>query len=424
MDDLEERLRRGLQHPSLSGDAERILADVHRGARARRQRRVALVAAGVLAVLTATGVLASPATRPDGSPPVTSPSSPAVSPTAPTATPTPTAKETPDGGTTSLRLTITTGFEPTRHGTVWWVSAAACSGTPCALLLKDLPDGHGEKVHVFQWPVGEQSDVPPVDSVTVSDDGQNVWVWGPLLWSSHDGGKTWTPADLPGRRSDIPLQLTTAAGRVYVWQPGLANLWSTAVGSDDWADVPVPSQVASVESVTHVADKLVLTASVAEDRQLIVMDPTGAHWYEVKAPCQGEVPPISTTGTALFEPCPSPDGLYGNVGAPWIVRSTDGETWTHFAAVQPSSYVDAVVPVDDEQVLVVTGDGGLLVTADGQQPVALTLAKGETVISGKFVSPRRGYLLVGGRGGVGLAPSAPSRILSTTDGGHTWSQVD
>lgn len=404
MDELEERLRRGLQHPSLSGDAERILADVHRGARARRQRRVALVAAGVLAVLTATGVLASPATRPDGNPPVTSPSSPAPSPTT-----APTATATPDEAPPALRLTGATGFDATADGAVWSVSADTCGGTPCALLRKDLPDGHSEKVHVFTWDAGGGSDVPPVDSVTVSADGRDMWVWGPQLWSSHDGGKTWVPADLPGRRSEIPLQLTTVDGRVFAWQGDLAHVWTAPVGSDVWADFPVPTQVTRVEDVTSLGGRLVLSTYVADRRKLVLMDSSGSHWREVEAPCQGEVPPIRSTGSVLVAVCPG-DGSFGDAPA-IIMESTDGETWAPFAGVRHSSYVDAVIPVDADTVFVVTGEGGLLVTAGGQEPVDLTLGQDESVISGEFVTPEHGYLLV----------AAPSRILSTTDGGRTWS---
>lgn len=406
MDELEERLRRGLQHHSASGDAERILADVHHGARVRRQRRTALVAAGVLAVLTATGVLTGPGTQ-DGSGPDLA-ASPSSSPA-----PEPTAKTTTDDAPpSSLRLTGTTGIDATPDGSVWWVSAGTCSGTPCALLLKDLPDGPGKKVHVFQWDAGDRPDLPPIDSVTVSDDGRDVWVWGPQLWSSHDGGKTWVQADLPGRRSEVPLQLTTADGRVFVWQPALAHVWSAQVGSDDWADFSVPTQVTRVEDITSLGDQLVLSTYIADRRKLVLMDSSGAHWREVDAPCQGEVPPISSTGSVLVAVCPG-NGSFGD-GPAVIVESPDGETWTPFAGVQHSSYVDAVVPVDGDTVLVVTGEGGLLVTADGQEPVDLTLGRDGSVIAGEFVTSQRGYLLV----------ASPSRLLTTDDGGRTWTQVD
>ena len=67
MDELEDRVRRGLQHPSMSAEATEILADVHRGVRNRQQRRLAVGAAGVLAVLTASGVLTGTTTGPDRS---------------------------------------------------------------------------------------------------------------------------------------------------------------------------------------------------------------------------------------------------------------------------------------------------------------------------------------------------------------------
>jgi len=65
MDEFEDRVRRTLQHPSMSADATEVLADVHRGVRNRQQRRLAVGAAGLLAVLTATGVLTGTTTGPD-----------------------------------------------------------------------------------------------------------------------------------------------------------------------------------------------------------------------------------------------------------------------------------------------------------------------------------------------------------------------
>ena len=86
MDELEDRVRRALQHPSTSAAATEILADVHRGVRNRQQRRLAVGAAALLAALTATGLLAAPSTGPSTGPSDV-PDRPSGSTSAPTSTP-------------------------------------------------------------------------------------------------------------------------------------------------------------------------------------------------------------------------------------------------------------------------------------------------------------------------------------------------
>jgi photosystem II stability/assembly factor-like uncharacterized protein len=97
-----------------------------------------------------------------------------------------------------------------------------------------------------------------------------------------------------------------------------------------------------------------------------------------------------------------------------VRRSWDGETWKPFAGVTHSSYVDDVVPIDDDSVFVVTGGGGLVVTETGQEHVALPLGKDGTSLHGEFVDAEHGYLLV----------TMPPRLLTTDDGGRTWSQFE
>jgi hypothetical protein len=154
----------------------------------------------------------------------------------------------------------------------------------------------------------------------------------------------------------------------------------------------------------------VVVSAMKDDRRMVLsLNLSGESWHEADAPCQGEVGTIRSTGSVLMAPCPG-DGSFDD--APLVVwRSWEGETWKPFVGVHHSSYVDDVIPRDDDSVFVVTGEGGLVVTEAGQEPVDLPLGKNDTSLQGEFVDRDHGVLLV----------TSPPRLLTTDDGGRTWS---
>jgi hypothetical protein len=421
MDELENRLRRGLQHPSMSAEATEILADVHRGVRNRQQRRLAVGAAGVLAVLTATGVLTGTTTGPDRDSDVaTSPTSPTSDPSETSETSATTRPATPAGS-----LTGTTGFDATPTGSVFWVSAETCAGSPCSVLHRAEPGVGSEEVHTFEYDdpaVARKAELPPVESVTVSDDERDLWVhagWdsGPRgagaeqLWTSHDGGAHWAQQDLGGNPTDRVL-IEPVGDQVFALQGFPVRVWRSPAGSDDWSPVALPDGYTYADQLTSLGNSVVVSAMKADQRMMLTLNAAGGSWHEAEAPCQGEVGAIRRTGTELLAPCPG-DGSFSD--APLVLwRSWDGEMWKPFAGVTHSSYVENVVPIDDDAVFVVTGDGGLVVTEDGQEQVDLPMGRSDGALYGEFADAEHGYLLV----------TSPPALLATEDGGHTWSPFE
>jgi hypothetical protein len=414
MDELEDRLRRGLQHPSASADATKILADVHRGVRNRQQRRLAVGAAGVLAVLTASGLVTGTTTGPDRADNLA---------TSPTATPSRTAAtDSPDAADS---LTGTTGFDATPTGAVFWVSAATCDGQPCSVLHRAVPGAAAEVVHtvVHDGPAGAEADeLPPVEAVRVSDDERDLWVhagWdsGPRgagagqLWTSHDGGAHWAQQDLGGNPQGR-LLVEPVGDQVFALQGSPVRVWRSPAGADDWSSVALPDGYPYADQLTALGNSVVVSAMKDDRRMLLSLNSSGGSWHEAEYPCQGEVGPVRSTGTVLMAPCPG-DGSFSD--APLVVwRSWDGEMWKPFAGVTHSSYVDNVFPIDDDAVFVVTGEGGLVVTEDGQGKVHLPVGRDVGSLYGEFADAERGYLLV----------TSPPRLLATDDGGRTWTLVD
>ena len=418
MDELEDRVRRGLQHPTTSADATEILADVHRGVRNRQQRRLAVGAAGVLAVLTASGLLTGTTTGPDRAADVA---------TGPTATSAPSETSATARPATPGSLTGTTGFDATPTGAVFWVSAATCAGSPCSVLHRAEPGVGAETVHTFEYDdpaAARRNELPPVESVRVSDDERDLWVYagwdsGPRgagaeqLWTSHDGGAHWAQQDLGGNPTDRVL-IEPVGDQVFALQSFPVRVWRSPAGSDDWSSVALPEGYSYADQLTSLGSSVVVSAMKDDRRMVLTLTASGGswHWREVEAPCQGEVGAIRGTGTALLAPCPG-DGKFDDAQVV-VWRSADGVTWKPFAGVHHSSYVDNVFPIDDDSVFVVTGEGGLIVTETGQEQVDLPLGKNDGSLRGEFVDAERGYLLV----------TSPPRLLATEDGGQTWSPVE
>ncbi len=414
MDELENRLRRGLQHPSMSAEATEILADVHRGVRNRQQRRLAVGAAGVLAVLTATGVLTGTSTGPDRSRDIAN--GPTASPSATSAT---TRPATPDAES----LTGTAGFDVATSG-VFWLSTSTCGEQPCSVLHRAEPGGGAEVVHTFAFDTpasANRDELPPVESVRVSDDGRDLWVYpgwnsglsgdGGQLWTSHDGGVQWARQDLGGNPKDR-LEVEPVGDQVFALQSFPSRVWRSPAGSDDWVPVSLPDGYGYADQLTSLGNSVVVSAMKDDRRMVLTLNASGGSWHAAEYPCQGEVGALRGTGTVLMAPCPG-DGSFAD--APLVVwRSWDGEMWKPFAGVNHSSYVDNVFPIDDDSVFVVTGDGGLIVTETGQEQVDLPLGKNDGSLQGRVrPTPHRGYLLV----------TSPPRLLTTDDGGQTWTLV-
>jgi hypothetical protein len=408
MDELEDRVRRTLQHPSTSADATEILAEVHRRARLRRRRRAAVGVAATVTVL-AGSVLLVPGAGPSGSPDVAASTTP---------TPMPTSRTDPPDGRPSMLLLGTTGFDAAPGGSLWRVRSTTCDGWACAELLRSSGDGQGvETVGRIEFDDQAEADLyelPPVELVRVGEGEQDLWAFGQQLWSSHDGGASWDRQRLSGDNPRGRVLVEPVGDSVFALQDGgPVRVWRSSSSADIWSSVPLPGGVEYAEQMTALGDTLVVTAYL-DDRRVLLLNDGGDTWRQGEPPCQGEAGPVRTSGTVLTMPCPAEGNAFDRGARVVVWRSADGETWTPFAGVRHSSFLDDVFPVDDATVFAVTGEGGLLVTSDGQERVDLPLGKDDTSLSGRFVSPERGYLLV----------TSPARLLGTEDGGRTWTRVD
>jgi photosystem II stability/assembly factor-like uncharacterized protein len=127
---------------------------------------------------------------------------------------------------------VPAGFSPESFTAIseltWWLlGIAPCDGHSCTSIVHTIDGG----------PSFTRIPAPPTTAVANVrfgnlDDG---YAFGQQLWSTHDGGRTWTRQRLGAAVNDLEI----AAGRVYaiVASRGHTQLMSSPITTDSWSAV-------------------------------------------------------------------------------------------------------------------------------------------------------------------------------------------
>ena len=266
------------------------------------------------------------------------------------------------------------------------------------------------------------------------------WAFGPQLWATHDGGKSWRQIGTGGLRVTA---LETAGQRVFAvwarctgrgadWAAGCTSqtLYSAAPGSNRWA--PVPGAGASFSlSGTASAAALVLTAGrgylLAPDGELLAgpVTSTGG-WQPVAggpAPClpgaaQADGQPggalLASTMNELVLVCP---GATAGGSQPKTVYTSanHGRTWVK-AGPAPSAGTATSVAGSAASTIVLATTAGIEVSRDG----------GTTWTAAQGTLPAGGFSYVGmttaAQGVAVPADASVHAVWLTYDGGATWQE--
>jgi hypothetical protein len=247
---------------------------------------------------------------------------------------------------------------------------------------------------------------PPDGSAGVGQirflDIRDGWAFGPALWVTHSGGASWTQENTFGQRV---MDLETAGDRAFALLatcsgtgPDYAadctsvSLYSSAVGSDQWTQVPGSTASMSVQPAGSQpsAASLVLTGDrgylLAPSGELLSGPLTGAAWTvaDQVLPCQPGPPgPAGQPGAALL----------GADSAGPVLVCTSGAQEFQASGSQSGSVFQS-------------SDGGQQWSATGTPPAA-----GGTAVS--LAAQAGGLLLLATAGG----------IYRSGNGGSTWGQV-
>ena len=320
---------------------QQMIDEVRRGARRRRNRRQAasiVAAVWVLVVGLAVGgsLLSERDPAPEAAP------HPTQTPWEPNArTPTGEAYAVDAGGDRVL------------------ATVAGAPGCGCTELWR-LDESGWEKVHEFPEEF--------VERLELAQDGRLGLAAAPGgdLWSTRDGGETWTheafkgALDGGGCAEHSYLFTTTGDERWPAWAVDAVGrtLWRF---NGDYFERASYDELGAVQNVWGLGGRLVVQTwpqgEGSVESGLFTSIDDGRTWSEIDVPCPGETAPVPGPAS-LWMTCPS------GQGRATVYRFA--QTWEEFGSV-PGAVTDRVALTDDT--LLVLGDRDVLVTVDGNVPV-------------------------------------------------------
>lgn len=246
-----------------------------------------------------------------------------------------------------------------------------------------------------------------------------------LLWSTHDGGASWTEVSVPGGSDSLiqDLEASNGRARMIVMLRGFSvyRIYSTPAGADDWTASSSPQlmvgagPVPSSQLVLHGASGWVLNNDRVVTGGAILT--TGSGWSSWTPPCSDATGPgylAAATATDLYAICeegawgsPAPGTTQGT----WLFGSTDGGTTFEPIAALPGNAGAELLTASPKGTLVTAG-AGLLVSTDG----GLTW---KSVLSTSIWIDYVGFTA----NAQAVALSAAGQMYMSHDGGASWSPV-
>ena len=274
--------------------------------------------------------------------------------------------------------------------------------------------------------------------------GVDLVGYGPILWSTHDGGRSWRRVRLDWMPRDPSVfDLEAAHGTVYAETMNrsyLVTLSSSPVGEDHWRVVPT--------------QKLYLPAGGGEPSGAIVL--SGSSGWLVAGNDRGVSASLRLTTTGTWTTWTQPCGSVGNsyvvpaasssldlvvvcqmggfgyslspsappgatLGSNWLYLSSNGGLTFHSGdELEPrNSYFDGVLASPTPGVVVMSrGPGGvdnLMASFNGGRTWHVVYLGEPTFLS--FTNSTQGVALIEHRVG-------DDSMIMTFDGGRTWRLVD
>jgi photosystem II stability/assembly factor-like uncharacterized protein len=278
--------------------------------------------------------------------------------------------------------------------------------------------------------------VSPFVGAIVFADAHNGWLYGPGLWSTHDGGVHWTRIAL-----DKPVYaITVAGGSAYAMTMSTSNavlrepLLRSPFDRDDWQ--PVTSVTADANAATQPHAAFDTTAWVAtgvsksgSTAANLWRSTDGSNWQSIGFPCGRQnqiVSMAASSATNLVLSCgprgvvyTSSDGgahvqrapgLMGEGGIVGQIATPPGSPSVIVSIYPPSLGQLAFTNINQSTVLRST-DGGRSVTP------TIYHDHGAGFIDLQFVSQSAGWVVHG-------YPGSPvDQLMRTTDAGATFVPV-
>jgi hypothetical protein len=320
---------------------------------------------------------------------------------------------------------VPANFEPSSVtyigvNTGWVIGQAGTPGDCATQYCTSIAgtDNGGQTWYGVPAPVtGAASGSTGVSQIRFLND-EDGWAFGPQLWATHNGGKTWTQISTNGQRViDLEtagtsafaiLGTCTGSGSNYASDCTSYTLERTQATSDDWTDVG--SATTNMAASTASAVQLALTGTegyLLGPGGIVLSGSLTGTWQQVgTAPCAPATQLFGAENSStLVIACPSQNEVY---------ESTNSGTNWHVAASYTTSATVTSIAISPAGALVLaTTDGIDVYNGTGWQQATFS-----------STAPDGGFSYVGmttDDQGVALpADTSLHEIWMTSDGGATW----
>lgn len=267
-------------------------------------------------------------------------------------------------------------------------------------------------------------------------DPRDGWVYGPALYATHDGGRSWKHIVLKGLISDV-IPVGHSVWAVDTRCHGTkcsTTLIRSNVSGNAWHPLPhqpvrsgAPIQLNRVDATHSWLLYQARPFGMALPRLVATAD-GGATWFALSFPCQREfgfaVRMAVSDDRNLYMVCAGQPGAGQQFkeafhstdgGRHWSPVSSSGGGFNNLTA---SGYLSDLAVTGSTTAFLALGRGTLMVTRDGGRVWRPAIPQGRADPGGGgvgplvFVNPHDGWLV-----------SFPYYLFRTTDGGRTWQQL-
>ncbi|HWE56103.1 MAG TPA: hypothetical protein VG435_11360 [Acidimicrobiales bacterium] len=436
----------------------------------RMRRRWPPVAAGALATAAAVAIAfvlaggrhpasVTPGTRTSTTPPSPSSVPASIPTTVPAPVPTTVARPTATTVPRSVTDPVPAGFQPFSITFVspydgWALGLAPCAAGDCAVVAATTDGGYSwskDGAPAITVPAGDTQFAGGAPHFQVrfanADDG---WAWtapgssqlASSLWSTVDGGATWTQVAVPFKGATIAdleasgggAQLvaygTCPAGTSGCQGQTVEELFTTPAGTDSWVASPLQPDIGAGPVLSPSLTLWGTNGWLVNDNRTTVSGAEYASgaWSNWTPPCasaNGAGQLAAASATDLIAVCS--EGTWGTpdagttAGHSWLFSSADGGRSFSAVAELPGS--------DAESISAAPGHPQTIAVADGQVGLEMSFDSGRswfTAEPGTAVSNGSNFGYVGFTSttqGVAVAYAPTPTVYMTRDGGHTWQAV-
>jgi photosystem II stability/assembly factor-like uncharacterized protein len=295
--------------------------------------------------------------------------------------------------------------------------------------------------HSWRWVSGHN-----LPAVNASDhwqvrfaDPQSGWIFGSLLFATHDGGRTWARVAIPhlGSSNALVGALEAAGGRVFAEVAegmdadtyGPVVLFSSAAASDAWSAVGsvatgqagYPGEISAAGGAVWVMvhPGLVSLDHLVTTQSALFASPDGVSWHAAALPCPDDsVASVAAASRGrVFIVCAG--GVAAGSQDKTAFLSSDGGASYTRAGDPPFSGDFTAAAASPSALAVGAASGATFIYTsfnDGHDWSTTTLPQtgGVPLSDLRFVTATEGVAIFGASG------SAHSELLMTRDGGLSW----